>query len=267
MRVITCDEGKKIELDILLDVAKFCDENNLQYFLAYGTLLGAIRHKGFIPWDDDVDINMPRDDYNFLMENYNQARQGTPYRLIAPIDKNSRHSIVKVIDTRTVKKEFDVKDDAEPLGIDIDIFPLDGEPSSKEEFDAWYDELQTVYKWYRYSIISTKGSLKRKLGIPVVKLVFGGKKRLLKKAAKLHGKYPYKDSKYVGAIECAYNSRGNRFNKEWFENTVELEFEGHMLKCPCGYHNILSQVYGDYMQLPPLDKQVTHHTNEMYWKE
>lgn len=126
MRNISFEEMKKVELEILSFFADFCETHNLRYFLAYGTLIGAIRHKGFIPWDDDVDIQMPREDYDILISLFNIGND-SPYRLISPLEKQSCYTIVKIIDTRTIKIENGIKND--PLGIDIDIFPLDGIPS------------------------------------------------------------------------------------------------------------------------------------------
>ena len=131
MKEISFEESKKLELDILLAVADFCNKNNLTYFLAYGTLIGAIRHKGFIPWDDDIDIQMPREDYNKFIETFSHER----YKTIAPGTPLSKHSFVKVIDTETVKIEAHKKYKKGFLGVDIDIFPLDGTPSDENEYN------------------------------------------------------------------------------------------------------------------------------------
>ncbi len=266
MTEISFEESKKIELDILFAVADFCEKEHLQYFLAYGTLIGAVRHKGFIPWDDDIDINMPRADYQYLIENYNKKNPESPYRVIAPTDAVSLHPFVKVVDIRTIKIEKSVGYKDGFLGIDIDIFPLDGQPDSEAEFKKWYKKLYRHYKHHLYCVLDPKATLTRRLVLPVIKFFVGGKNACLRRAEKLQQPYPFSQSKFIGAIECIYNSAKNRFEKDWFSTSVELEFEGHLLKAPVGYDAILRKLYGDYMKLPPIEQQITHHSNKMYWK-
>lgn len=266
MRKLTDSEVKKFELDILLEIDRFCRENGLRYFLAYGTLIGAVRHKGFIPWDDDIDINMTRADYNRMVESYNAMNPGGRYKLVAPGSSQSRHSFVKLIDTHTVKIEGGTDYSDGYLGIDVDIFPLDGQPEDEETFEKWYRKLIGVYDMYCYIVYSSV-SLKRRIIAPFIRLFKGGPKRLLAKAEKLHALYPYEGARYVGAVESSFNTKGNRFDAAWFKDSTQLEFEGHMLSAPAGYDKILRKVYGDYMKLPPAEQQVTHHTNDCYLKE
>ena len=264
MKEISFEESKKISLDILLTVADFCDKHNLTYFLAYGTLIGAIRHKGFIPWDDDIDIQMPREDYNKLIATFEHKY----LKLIAPGTPMSKHSFVKVIDTRTVKTEPHKKYPAGYLGIDIDIFPIDGAPTEESEYSEWYDQLQKIYTSFMFSVQSfTMDSLKHNVKLAALKLKLKKPAYYLEAASKLHAKYPYKKSEYVAAVESNFNGRGNRVPKNYFVGSVDVEFEGHMLRAPIYYDKVLRTLYGDYMQLPPADQQITHHTNKAYWKD
>lgn len=267
MKPISFEEAKKIEFDILCYVADFCDKHGLQYFLAYGTLIGAIRHKGFIPWDDDIDLHMPRADYDRFLELFGTEAKGSPYRAISPYEDIARHTFVKVVDTRTVKLENGVEYPHGHLGVDLDIFPLDGLPDKKEDFDKFYDRLIRQYQKQRFLIMSPKGSLKKRLALPILRVLVGSKKKVLNKAKRIHEEYPYEAAKYVGCIESAFMSRRNRYQKEWVEQTVDVPFEGRLFKAPIGYDEILTTVYGDYMKLPPAEAQVTHHENNMFWLE
>ena len=260
MKIMSVEEVKQTELGILTDIADFCDKNRIVYFLAYGTLIGAVRHQGFIPWDDDVDIWMPRRDYNKFIETYKSDK----YKAVSPYDKMARHSMLKVIDTRTAKIEpcVDYKDGY--LGVDVDVFPLDGEPDTDEEFEKWYKKLYRLYKNYHYLSVDPKSSRGCFVYYCFYKL-FGSKKiTVLKKADGLHKEYPYEKSEYVGAVETIFNFPQNRFKKEWFSESIEMDFENKRFKVPIGYDKILTQMYGDYMKLPPKEKQITHHSNNNY---
>ncbi len=264
MKKMQIDEIKRVELGILSNIADFCDKNGLKYFLAYGTLIGAIRHKGFIPWDDDIDIWMPRDDYNKLIEIFNKDNN-QKYKLISPNDIVARHTFVKIVDTYTCKIENGIEYKNGCLGVDIDIFPLDGEPDDDATYVKWYNKLQRCYKKIYYYVRTSSGQFKTKVKIFVIKSLSGGKKHLLKKANKLHNMYIYEDSNYIGTVESADNSIKNRYLKEWFADYILVDFEDYKFKIPIGYDEILTKMYGDYMQLPPEGKQITHHKNNMYW--
>ncbi|MBO7187803.1 MAG: LicD family protein [Clostridia bacterium] len=268
MKPISFEETKKIEFDILVGLTDFCDKHNLNYYLAYGSLIGAVRHNGFIPWDDDIDIIMPRPDYEKLIEIFNKENENSSYRLIAPTDKNSRHSIVKVIDTKTVKIEKGVNYKNGHLGIDVDVFPLDGAPENEQEYNEWYDKLMLIYKKFVYGNLSFKSaSFRTKLGIILRKIIWPSPKKCLKLAKKLHEQYPYDNSKFVAVVESAFNGRGNRVEKSCYDEFTLLNFEGKSFKAPKEYDKVLTNLYGDYMKLPPKEKQVTHHLNNTFYKD
>lgn len=267
MRSISFEETKQIELNILLKFAFFCDRHNLRYYLTYGSLIGAVRHKGFIPWDDDIDVQMPRADYNKLIEIFNAEKEDKDLFLIDPKAKNAAHPYVKITDLRTIKKELGTPKGS-ILGIDIDVFPVDGMPSNEAEYEKWSDKLRTCYKKFQFANSGLKGlPFKTKVHVLLYKVYVPFKKSLLKKAEKLHALYPYETSDYVGTMEMMYNSKKNRLKKEYFDGYSLVEFEGHFLKAHKDYDAVLTGIYGDYMKLPPEDQQVTHHVNVSYWKE
>ena len=267
MKLMTPEEAKQVELDILSNVADFCDAHNLRYCLAYGTLIGAVRHKGFIPWDDDIDIWMPRADYNEFLQRYNNKNGNDRYTVISPYDKRSQHTFAKVIDEATVKFEANADYINGHLGVDVDIFPLDGMPEDEQEYIRWYNKLHNIYRKIVYLILDEKKNVKRRVLLPLIRLWVGGKAGILRKTAKLHKQYPFNESTYVGSVESHYNASNNRFKKEWFDSFLLVKFENKEFKIPTEYDKILTQIYGDYMQLPPEEQQKTHHINKMYWLE
>lgn len=260
---MTMEEIKKVELDILTDIAEFCDKNSITYYLAYGTLIGAVRHHGFIPWDDDIDIWMPRKDYELFVNSYN-SNNGR-YRVISPYEKIARHSIAKVVDTKTVKIEDGIDYKNGYLGVDVDVFPLDGEPDDNNEFCKWWKQLHKCYQNYCYLIVHPKSSKRNFIFSSLFKLFRIKKESILLKAKKLHEMYPYEKSQFVGTKETVYNLIGDRFKKEWFSESITVDFEERKIKIPIGYDEILTQLYGDYMKLPPKDEQITHHFSNIYW--
>ncbi len=271
---MTTEETKAVEFDILSKFDDFCKAHSLSYFLAYGTLIGAVRHGGFIPWDDDIDIQMPREDYNRLLELFPKLSPFSNLRLIAPTDPDAEHTFIKITDERTVKVEAGhlYKSDSDYRGIDIDIFPLDGQPKSDKEYVKWYKRLRSVYRKIWISELEAEGDIKfsLRLAIAVFKIVrifLPKRKKLLAKAAALHAMYPYSESEYVGCVESYFNGIGNRNPKSAYEVGVTLPFEGRDFPVPSGYDQILTNMYGDYMKLPPGEAQVTHHTNKTYWRE
>lgn len=263
MKEMHFEEIKTAELDILCDVTRFCEENNLTYFLAYGTLIGAVRHKGFIPWDDDIDIFMPRKDYDKFRSMYKNER----YHVISPSDAIACHSMTKVIDSETIKLEPCLNYKNGYLGVDIDVFPLDGEPGNEFDYKKWYKKLQKYYYGHFYLTMKPFSGKRNFLISTILRLLGFTKSRLLKKAEALHRQYPYEESEWIGSVEMIYNSPKNRFKKEWFADYVLGDFEGRKFRIPIGYHEILTALYGDYMKLPPIEQQATHHSNNCFWRD
>ena len=144
---------------------------------------------------------------------------------------------------------------------------MDGQPEKEEDFKAWFKHLIEIYWLFSFAAGSSKtGSYKHRIAAFLVRLITS-KKKLLHKAKRLHSKYPYEASRYVGSIESCYNMVEERFEKQCFEKSIELEFEGHKFRAPIGYDDVLKSIYGDYMKLPPPEERVGHRLTKMYWKE
>lgn len=125
MTQLEARQVKAVELDILTELDRVCREHQLSYALAYGTLIGAMRHSGFIPWDDDIDVYMPRDDYEKLYDLWQQGALGEHYSLVSYRDRTSINSYCKLVDTRTRAVESFLDESAGKLGLWVDIFPLE----------------------------------------------------------------------------------------------------------------------------------------------
>ena len=265
---LSLEEIKKLQLDILIKVADFCEKHNLRYFIAYGTLIGAIRHKGYIPWDDDIDIVMPRKDYNKFIELFNQENKNPNYLAIAPFKGN--HPILKVADTRTyIKSEIFKNPHKKGVYRAIDVFPLDGVPEDETEFKEWYQKLYRLYYRYYKKQLGYTGGIYNRIRRFFSKLKQGAflPKTFFKKTSeRLHKPYPYESSPYVGAIEATANSPKNKVKKEWYDEHIMVEFEGYKFRAPKNYHEILSSIYGNYMELPPVEQRVFPHLDDVYWR-
>lgn len=258
---ISLEERKKISLKILIDVADFCDKNNITYFLACGTLLGAIRHKGYIPWDDDIDIMIPRPDYIRFLKEYKSKQ----YELYGP-DRGLFY-YAKVFDPNTIKLEIDVdwkKNDK--LGIDIDVFPLDGMVNEKKVIDKLYKKACIYEKFLRLSnqpIFYRSNPLKAINRI--IPRIIGSHFfiRLIEKNAMT---YSYESSDYVIRMRWSPNGFTGALPKSVYEKDYAM-FEGHKFCIPKGYDLWLTSFFGDYMKLPPKDKQKPFHQGDCYYVE
>lgn len=260
MRTVTSEELKNIMLDLLQKTADFCEKNNIRYFLCGGTLIGAIRHKGFIPWDDDIDIAMPRPDYDRFISMFNQP--GNYYQVIdMSNDKQYGFPYAKIHDTRTFVDELQYK--KEHFGIFIDIFPIDGVGEDEQVFRIlrWRKILHTKKANYYQRTITKKiiNTLGKFLLLPF------SVHDIVKKMDSIARKYPFGSMPKAGAIINPYGTR-EIVDLSVFDSAVPKEFEGREYMVPVGYDTWLRSIYGDYMQLPPEDKRHSPHVCVAYWK-
>lgn len=266
MREIQFEEMKKIELNILIYFTEICEENNLRYYLGGGTLLGAVRHKGFIPWDDDIDVMMPRPDFQKLLslsinnENYNIIKPGTA---------GYYYNFAKLVDTRTILEEKGIKV-IDGLGVYIDIFPLDGMPETPDARKKRFKELNSIRKRINNTCLLKPKFHRNPFAYLNACRIYNSNKNidlssLQKKYLDSALKNSFDDSEFVFAAGGAYGAR-DIFPGKWFEKEIELQFENLSVKAFNGYDFYLTQLYGDYMTLPPEDKRVTPHHSIVYFK-
>lgn len=262
MKRISIEEMKRIQLDMLKDIDSFCKANNITYFLAYGTLLGAVRHKGYIPWDDDIDICMPRPDYErfvFSYINRNQNYQIKEFR------KNKEYGFpfAKVSNENTIMNEYMY--DADSNGVYIDVFPLDG---FKEKIQLIKFQWLNKFLNSKKAVLGKNRSLKKNVLIALGKIVLFPLSIhfLLKKMHKIATRYGYLESENV-AIFCFSTLKKGVVPRSVFETVDTAVFENIKVNAPHDFDRYLTSLYGNYMALPPVEQRVTHHAFEAWWKE
>ena len=262
------EEFKQISLDILDAVHHFCEEHNIKYSLACGTLIGAIRHKGFIPWDDDIDIYMPRQEYNNFMTLFPDLCEGK-YALVA-FERNTpgwNYPYAKVYDSRTRYIE-DKKYDFYDMGIGIDVFPIDSAPNDEKEWTIYESKRKALRNIYVMKELRwRKGrSLLKNILVQICSLLLYpfSKRKLAMILDKYAQKYNASKTEY-----CAENCLGKpnaRFLYTDFSTIIDSPFENRVFKIMAGYDDYLRSFYGNYMQMPPPEEQVSHHRFTAYWK-
>ena len=260
---LSFDEIKGIELAILKDVHEFCVSHEITYILIGGTLLGAIRHKGFIPWDDDVDIAMPRPDYERFISTYKRERYIA--KSIETCD-DYVFTFCKVIDTYT--KLIENKTNQSNIGINIDIFPLDGLPSKIEEAEKhankslFYKKLITL-KQMRFR---KERSIKKNciLALSKVALLPFSYTYLTKLAIKHSKKYTYDESDITANLSWGFGV-DEIMHRAGIADRFLMPFENTDFYVPRNYEEFLKNRYGDYMQLPPVEQRTTHHGFTAYF--
>lgn len=260
-------------LDILRYFKTMCDENGLKYYLAYGTLIGAVRHQGFIPWDDDVDVHMPRDDFKKLVQIMKENPH--PYYRLVCRENNPEFTapLPKLVDSRTrLTQSYGFIEKVE-LGVYIDIFLLDGAGKSKEEGYEYYKDAYKLYKhWNRAdTMMFPQGKNKFVSLLKWIKHVPEKAKGIyywLDKIEEHNSKQSFYDCDFIGALEAGTpQAERNVWPRSYFEDAERLMFEGTEFRVPCNYDAVLRGEYGDYMKLPPIEKRVSHHKYDITWND
>lgn len=255
-----------VDLEIVKEVVRICEKYNLIYYMIGGTFLGAIRHKGFIPWDDDIDLAMPREDYEKFLSVAEKELNSNLQLVNFKTDSLYQYYITRIRDIDTKVVETRIGNDYKYTHASIDIFPIDGTPNNKFMRKIYYFRVLThralMSLCYKDSIDrERKRSKKEKLllaimeKIPVNKFTTPYKQKM--KIDKLLKKQKVSDSDMIGTIMGAYRTR-EIVPKSYFGKGKFYEFEGIMLRGPELYHEYLTHMYGDYMKLPPEESRKTH---------
>ena len=256
-------EIKEIELGVMDYIHNLCQKENINYSLAYGTLLGAVRHKGFIPWDDDVDIALKREEYDKLYQAILQDDDAI-YKVISfENDARYPYPFYRVYDARTVYDNNYIENDIE-LGICVDVFPFDYYKDVNKEM-VKLDTYRRLSVYTLYGVHNKNAQLKNILRYAMV-LVF----RLTR--VKIWNKkmndlaMQAKEGEYIDYL-MENKTRSTKFDKSLLDNVIDSSFEDRVYKIPESYTQILTAIYGDdFMEIPPVEKQVQHDDFEAYIK-
>ena len=265
MRNVDLAELKRIQLKILDAVSEYCENTSIKYWLDNGTLLGAIRHNGYIPWDDDIDIGMLRPDFDRFIQTFNDSQKRYRVHCIDN-DPDFYYAFAKVLDTQTVLYEPD--ENGMKLSVNIDIFVYDNAPDDSKLLNKAYN----IRDFYQNANLlrnlnnEPSGGFLRKCVIKTIRLSL----RLFPKDYFIK-KMVENAKKYNGTVK---NRVGNftsysriYCDKSLLKSCVDHIFEGKSYKIPVGYDQWLRAFYGDYMQLPPPEKRVSHHRFIAYINE
>ena len=266
---ITEEENKTILLQIMAKIHDFCELHGIQYSLGYGTLLGAVRHKGFIPWDDDIDIIMKRTDYMKFVTVFKDRPIDGLQLMSLETNKDYNLLVAKIIDTRTILVE-NINESIE-LGVYVDIFVVDNLLSSFELSCRYADKnnlLRIIYMlkiikvnknrvWWKNSLLKAFRFLLRPIDCRKIALIITNR----------CSKYLYNGkSEYVGAISLYTYKHKEIFRREWLTKYILIPFENYHFYITSNYDDLLRNLYGDYLTLPPIEKRVTHHDSVAYWR-
>lgn len=256
-------------IDVFRAFIKICEEHDLQYFCHGSTAIGVVRHQGMIPWDDDIDVLMPRPDYEKFLSLFSQLDQHE-YELMIPGQSPSYYlPFTKMCDRNTTLLEFEHIPCV--FGAFVDIFPLDGAASDRNERAAdWLlfrriaNKLMILPKSTKENFVWLFKRLSKfqlRTALNEISCAFNKEekyKKINRELRHIMTRHEYSQADYVGSYGSQFGVKAF-WPKMWFDSSTMMSFEGMEVRVPSGYDKLLTQVYGNYMQLPPEDKRVSGH--------
>lgn len=271
MKEISVEELLKLQVEILEKVDRYCRANSIPYTVFGGTCIGAVRHKGYIPWDDDIDIAMTRPNYERFIRSFNGKVENL--ELFAPeLNWNYYAPYANVCDTRTILDEGVNGHNGMKIGVKIDVFPIDGVSSDIEEYHNEKKIFAQLWdKMYIKRVILPLMWKKNKRSallfvIRRLLLLKESYASLQKNARDLVTNQPYEKSEYVD-LRCIPWPHDSRVKREVFEEYHDTQFENITVLVIKRYDDYLTQSYGEYMKLPPEEQRKPHHHFKAYWKD
>ncbi|MDE5916565.1 MAG: LicD family protein [Oscillospiraceae bacterium] len=251
-------------LEVFNHIDKVCRDNNITYFAIGGTCLGAVRHQGFIPWDDDIDIAIPVEDFERFLK---VAKKELPEYLVIHNGNNvTRFSPVftKIMDTRTTFIEkCDAPYPKSYKGVFVDIMPISGIPENKKERKKFYRVINSllVLNCLRRFPARNMKTFKRRIASSFLHILdsFIPENYFSKKWMDILLKYPFAQSKYTGYVWAQKIVEKLTYKSEIFLKQVPKKFESSTIMCPDGWEVFLSKMFGDYMEFPPAENRVSGH--------
>ena len=271
MEKLSLDEIKKIELSVLKDFHEICIKNNYNYSLAGGSLLGAVRHKGFIPWDDDIDVMMPRSDYEKFLNYCNQNQ--VPFGIVNSRVDNEYGDLTSKIYALNTVIEDELIYTSKEIGLHIDIFPIDNLGSTYEDAKKHYfktaflREKLNASNWKKFTRSKTHGLAYEPFRLFFYLISrFSKKEKIVKKIEDYYINLEINHVEYAGAVGGCYRVK-EILPVKVFNEYQDILFENNYFKAIKNYDAYLKSLYGDYMKLPPVEKQAGHHTFSAYYKE
>lgn len=266
MKEIGIEELKQLQLQILLSVDEFCKANGIEYSLAAGTLIGAIRHKGYIPWDDDIDICMTRPNYDRFLKSFNGCYENL--HVMAPeITTDYYAPYANVCDMRTVLDEGHIGHLGLEVGVKIDIFPIDGVPGDLMKYRKLCNKIyryNTIMSYKRYKIQQFFSF--ETIIVIIKKIMFSmlSYKHLQEIIHKIAMENDYNKSEFASLV--VFDPIAFRAPRNIFDTYEDIEFEGHLVRSIKEKDLFMRLRYGNYMKLPPEESRVAKHGFTAYWK-
>lgn len=257
-------------LDILDEFVRVCEANGLTYYLGGGSLIGALRHSGFIPWDDDMDIFMPRSDYEKLYKIWSNVADTNRYRLLRTDRDNNYHfRCIGVVDVNTTLiKKYNVNEDI-MHGLFVDIIPYDGIPASRikqiwQILNAIIFNIYNVQRLPNFEKSSLSSIIKVALAIVPSKAL---RYKLWNFAEHNMMKYDLYNSDYCKELSTNTKALKRPLPSKWFRETKFADFEGRKVRIPIGAEEYLSLIFGDYMEFPPEEERIPKHDETVFFED